>query len=885
MSKQVTEAQLSDGTIVDFDRARQFMDYYCRKYNFGQPEVDFEHQRVRGGQVWDATMYVGGSRIGLGSGKTKKDAKIGCYLDVTQYLERCDRPLWDAFLIAAKTGKNIGLAQHVNFQLTERLEDDIQDLCSDMRHSTLYQNRPAIGSSITRSDVNADVIKVWRPTGEGVLRSRSGQLLRRRRAYLADAKFEVMRRQRQSLPVYSRADDILKHVSENEVTICMAETGSGKTTQIPQIILDDAIDKGDGARCNIFCTQPRRIAAISVAHRVAQERGEIVGRGNSIGYHVRFESKLPDEHGSITFCTIGVFLRRLQNTLLGGDRVLDNVTHIIVDEIHERDIDTDLLLVVLKRLLRDRRSKGKPLKVVLMSATIDPTIFQRYFPDDQGHLANVIEIPGRSFPVEKYYIDDFLPELISKPDTPRWAFCDDKVTKYLNRELGASVMSSLEKRFGIVEARGSPRPDGRPEWDEELETPYPLVALTISHVLRKTTSGHVLVFLPGWDEIQSVQRILVDPMTSLGFDFSNRSKFELHVLHSTIPLAEQQKIFETPPDGVRRVILSTNIAETSDTIPDVVYVIDTGKIKENRYDPDRHISSLVSTWAGKSNIFQRAGRAGRHRPGSYYGLMSKDRLSKLHTHQSVEMKRMDLSNVVMHVKALAFSDMDVDEVLAATIEPPEPDRVLAAIDGLTMVGALNSQRNLTSLGRVLLQLPVDVHVGRLVLLGSFFKCLDQALTLAAILTNRDPFLSPPLLKSEAQAIKNSWSPAEYRSDALTVLRAYNAWWEMERRGDYAAATRFCSNNFLSKMTLLTISKIRNHLLQSVYDVGIIGISAGGSVERNLPRNHSIPPALNENGDSLPLLAALIASAEQPKFAVRTSPKSYRTAREKVGVKH
>ena len=239
----------------------------------------------------------------------------------------------------------------------------------------------------------------------------------------------------------------------------------------------------------------------------------------------------------------------------------------------------------------------------------------------------------------------------------------------------------------------------------------------------------------------------------------------------------------------------------------------------------------------------------------------------------------------MHVKALAFSDMDVDEVLAATIEPPEPDRVLAAIDGLTMVGALDSQRNLTSLGRVLLQLPVDVHVGRLVLLGSFFKCLDQALTLAAILTNRDPFLSPPLLKSEAQAIKNSWSPAEYRSDALTVLRAYNEWWEMERRGDYAAATRFCSNNFLSKMTLLTISKIRNHLLQSVYDVGIIGISAGGSVERNLPRNHSIPPALNENGDSLPLLAALIASAEQPKFAVRTSPKSYRTAREKVGVKH
>jgi HrpA-like RNA helicase len=857
------------------------MDYYCRKYNFSQPEVEIEHQRVRGGQIWDAAMFVDGRRIGLGSGRTKKDAKISCYLDVAQYLEKCDRSLWEAFVAAAKTGKALGLAQPVTFHLSERLEDDIQDICSYMRRSRLYQNKPAAATSTMRTNVDPSSNGVWRPTGEGMLRNKSEQLRRRLQAYLTDKIHEQIRRERHSLPVFTRADDILKHVSENEVTICMAETGSGKTTQIPQIILDDYINRGEGARCNIFCTQPRRLAAISVAHRVARERGEPFGRGSSIGYHVRFESKLPDERGSITFCTIGVFLRRLQNALQGGDRVLDSVTHIIVDEAHERDIDTDLLLVVLKRLLRDRRAKGKSLKVILMSATIDASLFQSYFPDEQGVPAKVVEVPGRSFPVDKHYLDDFLPELMKQAVAPRWVFRDEKVVKYLHREIGPNVMSVIASSCGINSIRGSPRPDGRPELEEELEIPYPLVALTISHVLRKTSSGHVLVFLPGWDEIQAVQRILVDPTTSLGFDFANRSKWQLHVLHSAIPLVDQQQIFETPPEGVRRVILSTNIAETSVTIPDVVYVVDTGKIKENRYDPDRHISALVSTWAGRSNLMQRAGRAGRHRPGSYYAILSKDRFSNLHSHQTVEMKRMDLSNVVMHVKALAFVNMDVNEVLAATIEPPEPDRVSAAIDGLKMVGALDNHENLTSLGRVLLQLPLDVHVGRLVLLGSFFKCLDQALTLAAILTNRDPFLSPPQLKSEAQAVKNSWSPNEYRSDALAVLRAYNAWWEMERRGDYAAATRFCSDNFLSKMTLLTISKIKHHLIQSVFDVGIIDVSAGGAVESVHSRSRTVPPELNENGDSLPLLAALIASAQQPKIAVRTSPKSYRTAQEKV----
>jgi small subunit ribosomal protein S24e len=348
-------------------------------------------------------------------------------------------------------------------------------------------------------------------------------------------------------------------------------------------------------------------------------------------------------------------------------------------------------------------------------------------------------------------------------------------------------------------------------------------------------------------------------------------------------LAEQQVIFEPPPPGVRRIILSTNIAETSVTIPDVVYVIDTAKIKEVRYDPERHMSSLVTAWVGKSNLNQRAGRAGRHRSGEYYGIIGKAHADSLHPHQAVEMKRIDLSNVVMHVKALNFPGMSVEQVLAETIEPPASERVLAAVADLQMVGALDGE-NLTSLGRVLLALPVDAQMGRLVLYGSFFKCLDQALTLAAILTNRDPFVCPMHLKAEASAKKNSWAPEEFRSDALCTLRAYNAWWALQSRGEYISANRFCIDNFLAKPTLLLIQKIKAHLLQALDSAGVLAVSAGGQARRGYDRA-VVPPELNTNGECLPLLAALIAIASQPKFAIRTGDRTLRTARDKVCLSH
>lgn len=854
------------------------MDYYCRKYDFGQPFVDLEETKGRRTQGWEAVMTVGGRRIGLGSAQSKKDAAKNCYLDVISYLEKCDPALWKDFLEKAKTGKDLGLAPKVRLQMSSVLEDDIGDLVLQMKRSTLFRNAPEPSSTahIVASEDPSSSRGPYKPHTD-VLKTKSAVLQERRKSYLLDAAHEGMRRTRQNLPVYSKAEDVLKHVEENEITILMAATGSGKTTQIPQLILDSYIDRNEGSSCNIFCTQPRRLAAISVAQRVAKERGEQVGRKGSIGYQVRFEAALPDENGSVTFCTIGVFLRRMQSALQRGhDRILDNVTHIIVDEVHERDIDTDLLLVVLKRMLEARRAKGNPLKVILMSATIDATLFQKYFPDANGKPASVIEVPGRSFPVQKHFLDEFLPNIIQQHKSARWVFSDEKVIKYIHRELPNAAQllpeSAILRRLAA-----------KPDRDDELEIPYPLVGLTISHVLQNSDSGHVLVFLPGWEEIQAVQKLLIssNPTQSFGLNFNDRKKFSIHVLHSSIPLAEQQVIFDPPPEGVRRIILSTNIAETSVTIPDVVYVVDTAKIKENRYDPERHISALVSAWVGTSNLNQRAGRAGRHRSGEYYGVLGQQRVEILHSHQMVEMKRMDLSNVVMHVKALDFPGMDVEDVLARTIEPPAIDRVVAAMTNLKMVGALDEKKNLTSLGRVLLQLPLDVQIGRLVLYGSFFKCLDSALTLAALLSSRDPFVCPPLVRKEAQAVKDSWCPPDFRSDALAGLRAFNAWYEYEKRGDYRGGSAFCIDNFLSKPTLMMAAKVKEQLVVTLAQTGILDVSAGGQLSTSSHRPTVVPHELNVNGDSLPMLAALIAIASQPKFAIRTGSVNYRTAQDKV----
>lgn len=910
--KSTLTATLSDGSVVTTDRAKEFIDFYCAKFDFGKPDIktSSNNQKVGGKTItkgWVVEMLIGGSTMGQGYGNNKKSALQALYVDVISYIERCDPELWKSFDRTVKPGTVPGNIPFVVFKVSEKIDGEVQSTYNSTLQSKLFYKRPRPAGSILESQPFATpevqsrrlARHEQKRTSDVWKQEKSERLLRGLENYQIDEKVAKIRRQRTSLPVYQKASDVLVKIELNQISIIMAATGSGKTTQIPQILFDDYIMQKQGANCNIICTQPRRIAAISVAERVAQERGEPLGK--TVGYQVRFESKAPQPDGSITFCTTGVFLRRLQSALSeedGSNSFLDSVTHIVIDEVHERDLETDLLLVVLKKLFTERNRHGRrAIKLVLMSATIDPHIFCNYFASPTtGTPAPVVEIPGRSFPVERHFLEDVYEELdaLRLPlQLGGWVWNEKNVRDYLDRELSRSG--------GInVTAPQKTLNDESKDFVDDLELPYPLIALIVAYVIQKSDDGHVLVFLPGWDEIKAIKMILEDTSTRhlLRYDFNDGELFEVHVLHSSIPVADQQAVFEpVRKSGIRRIILATNIAETSVTIPDVVYVIDTGRVKEARYDPERHLSSLVSAWVGTSNINQRAGRAGRHRPGEAYAVFSRARYDKLNVSSTVEMKRVDLSNVVMHIKALDIPGMDVIDVLQAAIEPPALERIEAAMEKLVMVGALDCEKNLTSLGRVLLQLPVDAPVGKMCLYGAFFRCLDPTLTLAAVLTNRDPWMAPPNLKDEAGTVKNSWTLQGLRSDALVTLRAYSRWDGMTKRGSLGEANRFCNDNFLGRITLGQIQQVKTHLFESMEKAGILDAILGSEPEKkNHPRSgphrrvhrRRLEPtdvSLNANSWSAPMLAALIACASVPNFAVRAKQHVYRTSQDKSCVIH
>jgi small subunit ribosomal protein S24e len=459
------------------------MEYYCQRFGFGKPDVMFETASVKtkkngpSTQQWEAVITVGGRRIGQGAGTSKKTAQVKCYLDVTQYLESCDPDLWRNFVEASKKDNsgNLGQAPHILFQMSDDLTDEIGDLCRDVKGSTLYARRPPTGSISQEVAPETQHHRVpTQPPSDDYIVTKSASLQNKLASYQADESLAAMRAQRESLPIFTKASGILAKIEVNDVTIVMAATGSGKTTQVPQLLFDDWINRGEGAKCNIICTQPRRLAATSVAERVAEERGDVLG--NEVGYQVRFDTKLPQPHGSITFCTTGIFLKRMQSALGQGGSArdaMDLITHIVVDEVHERDIDTDLLLVVLKRLLADRKTRGKPLKIILMSATVDPTLFQSYFADARGRLAPIAEVPGRTFPVERHHLEDIVEDMRGHglpANQGGWVFSEKDVDAYLRKELSGDAQAFVGN-------------------SGELPVPYALVALTIAHVLNQSDDG------------------------------------------------------------------------------------------------------------------------------------------------------------------------------------------------------------------------------------------------------------------------------------------------------------------------------------------------------------------------------------------------------------
>ncbi|XP_015170317.1 ATP-dependent RNA helicase DHX36 isoform X2 [Solanum tuberosum] len=603
---------------------------------------------------------------------------------------------------------------------------------------------------------------------------------------------------RSSLPAYKEKDAILSAISQNQVVIVSGETGCGKTTQIPQFILESEIESIRGDMCSIICTQPRRISVMAVSERVAAERGELLGE--TVGYKVRLEGvKGRDTH--LLFCTTGILLRRLL-----VDRNLKGITHVIVDEIHERGMNEDFLLIVLKDLLPRRPE----LRLILMSATLDAELFSSYFDG-----APLVHIPGFTYPVRTHFLENIL-EMSGYRLTPDNQIDDYgqerawKMNKQAPRKRKSQIASAVEDTLRAADFQ-----EFSPETQESLSCWNPdcigfnFIEYILCHICENERPGAVLVFMTGWDDISSLKdKLQAHPI------LGNTSRVLLLACHGSMASSEQRLIFDKPEDGVRKIVLATNIAETSITIDDVVFVIDCGKAKETSYDALNNTPRLLPSWISKVSARQRRGRAGRVQPGECYHLYPRCVYDAFADYQLPEILRTPLQSLCLQIKSLKLGS--ISEFLTRALQSPELLAVQNAVEYLKIIGALDENENLTVLGRYLTMLPMEPKLGKMLILGAILNCLDPILTIVAGLNVRDPFLTPLDKKDLADAAKAHFS--RDFSDHLALVQAYEGWRDAERD---LAGYEYCWKNFLSAQSMKAIDSLRKEFYSLLNDTGLV----------------------------------------------------------------
>ncbi|KAJ3700747.1 hypothetical protein LUZ61_004452 [Rhynchospora tenuis] len=637
---------------------------------------------------------------------------------------------------------------------------------------------------------------------EKILRRRSLQLRNQQQDWQESAEGQKMLEFRKSLPSFKEKDALLAEISRNQVVVISGETGCGKTTQIPQYILESEIESARGATCSIICTQPRRISAMAVSERVAAERGEKIGQ--SVGYKVRLEG-MKGRDTRLLFCTTGILLRRLL-----VDPSLKGVTHVIVDEIHERGMNEDFLLIVLKELLVRRPE----MRLILMSATLNAELFSSYFSG-----APMIHVPGFTYPVRTHYLEDVL-EMTGYRLTPYNQIDDygqDKSWKMQKQSQAfkkrkSQIASSVEEALEEADFRRySPRTrDSLSCWNPD-SIGFNLLENVLCHICQNERPGAILVFMTGWDDINCLkEQLQANPL------LGDPSRVLLLACHGSMASSEQKLIFERPTEGIRKIVLATNLAETSITINDVVFVVDCGKAKETSYDALNNTPCLLPTWISKASARQRRGRAGRVQPGECYHLYPRCVYDSFADYQLPELLRTPLQSLCLQIKSLRLGS--ISQFLSKALQSPESLSVQNAIDYLKIIGALDGNEELTLLGRHLAMLPVEPKLGKMLIFGAIFNCLDPILTIVAGLSVRDPFLTPFDKKEQAESAKLQFSCKDY-SDHLALVRAYEGWKEAERTE--GSGYDFCWKNFLSFQTLRAIESLKKQFLSLLKDTGLV----------------------------------------------------------------
>eukprot|EP01060_Flectonema_neradi_P034314 TRINITY_DN5980_c0_g1_i1.p1 TRINITY_DN5980_c0_g1~~TRINITY_DN5980_c0_g1_i1.p1 ORF type:complete len:1281 (+),score=197.77 TRINITY_DN5980_c0_g1_i1:45-3887(+) len=571
-----------------------------------------------------------------------------------------------------------------------------------------------------------------------------------------------------ALPMRRQQQQLQKLLGQTDVIVLSGETGSGKSTQAPQIILDSGLIKG-----GIICTQPRRISAVTVAERVAAERG--VPIGSEVGFQVRFEGKRsPDTR--LMFVTTGILFN-----LIRDNPTLPGIGCVIIDEVHERDADMDFSLLILRNVLRQKSSQ-LPLKVILMSATLSKEIFINYFKEFSPRS---VAVEGRTFPVKQHFLEDTM-----------------RICRINATDTAHENSSDLLGRTSLSPERQQALSNVMREMDIQIDYALIMRLLTMIHQNNKPHEA-VLVFLPGWNSIITLDEELRRSPVSRGL--------QILKCHSSVPSNEQQAIFRPPPRGLRKVVLSTNIAETSVTVPDVVFVIDTALHKQFSYSGESDVARLDSCVVSKSNISQRKGRAGRTQPGVCYTLISRSKFSELPDFMKPELLRSPLETLFLQVKSLKIDSamgISVSDVLNQCPDPPPQASISNAKVYLHNCGALDHGENLTYLGQVLASLPVPPLVGKLLLYGVAFKVAKPIIIISAAISGKKPYVRT----------SGGGSTEKITSDHIRILELYTAWKSISSGSQQVS---FCQSNDLSQACMNMIDRTASQLTRLVSDCGFI----------------------------------------------------------------
>ncbi|XP_039293575.1 putative ATP-dependent RNA helicase DHX57 [Nilaparvata lugens] len=700
------------------------------------------------------------------------------------------------------------------------------------------------------------------------------------RAHMKTEKSKKWIESRSKLPAWAKRSELLNTIKNNRVVMICGETGCGKSTQVPQFVLEEWLEGGASGLVSIVCSQPRKISAMGVASRVADEKSERVG--GLVGYQIHLESCV-SRSTRLSFCTTGVLLRRLES-----DPSLLGVSHIVVDEVHERSEESDFLLLILKQLLEKR----KDLKVILMSATANAKLFCDYFGGD----VPIIDIPGRTFPVQSVYLEDLL-------ECTNYVL--EENSEYTRVRKGKdSNLEELETELEVCDIRtASSTPADKIKddfltlqqinirYDEySLQTKKNLYLLDpekinydliVESILWITTphkdlpdDGSILVFLPGIGEITQLHEKLLEQSVFR----PEADRFFLVPLHSSLSSEEQKLLFKKMKKGVRKIILSTNIAETSVTVDDCVFVIDTGRMKENRFDENKSMETLESVWVSRANALQRRGRAGRVRAGVAISLYTSHRFNHhMQAQPTPEIHRVSLERVIIRTKMLPlFHGADLRGVLGSLIEPPSETAISAALERLRLAGAVDADGSLTPLGCHCGQLPVDIRLAKLLLYGAIYCCLDSVLTMAASLSYRSPFISTFHNRATCDAKRKEFTTAH--SDQITVLKAYNEWRAANEKSP-ALGRRFAYEKNLSLHTLSHLADVKLQFLEHLVAIGFVDSINIPAKSRRRSGLDIIPELTgqqwNKNGSNNRLLASVLCAALFPNVVrVMTADRTF-----------